>query len=314
RRPPTALLAMLGALAVGVGPPAGPTTASLVLSAGAARYMLAASPDRLLGAVDPVSWVALNRALRPGGTKIDDPLWADLVAGSVQTRRERADVGETLWFNPVFDAGLAMAWRRTSDGWIVVAAVPVLGETLRGERLAAHPLDGRVGWPHAGRSLRLALGGEASASDADAERGGWSALFGETPQARAASFLVAMARVSRARFAMRAMAHTPGYRSAIADARNALAGGEAARLATGGAARRELVSMGAAGRSTLRAVDAIRRPDGWSLVLQSPDAPGLAWFAHLSDPPDGKAARVAIVDAARLLASPSSPTNRQAMK
>jgi hypothetical protein len=38
-------------------------------------------------------------------------------------------------------------------------------------------------------------------------------------------------------------------------------------------------------------VTALRHADGWTLVLQSPDAPALTWLVQFADPAPGTAAQ-----------------------
>ena len=69
--------------------------------------------------------------------------------------------------------------------------------------------------------------------------------------------------------------------------------------------------MGQAARLTLRPVAAIRRRDGWSVVLQSPDAVAVAFMAHFADPPTGGEARLALFSEVPMLtlasAQPANP-------
>ncbi|MEI9905021.1 MAG: hypothetical protein WDN06_14450 [Asticcacaulis sp.] len=56
----------------------------------------------------------------------------------------------------------------------------------------------------------------------------------------------------------------------------------AARLPV--AMRRGLAKYGDDARSTMGPVAAYRRKDGWTLVMQSPEAPQIAWLIHFADP------------------------------
>ncbi|MFI4975521.1 MAG: hypothetical protein ACHP84_13355 [Caulobacterales bacterium] len=281
-------------------------SASLVVSSGAARYLLATSPQRLLDAVDPDSRTALDATLRPDGTTLLDPLWSVLIAGSVQTRREAADAGATLWFNPVFDGGLVVLWRKTSVGWKVLAAAPILGETLRGEPIPMRPLDGRVAWPRHGKSLADSLAATAAASNAAAARSAWINAVAAPAGRRNAASAILMARVSRATLELRVMDTAPGYGLAVADVRRALANRDPSAMPPLDGARRGPLPARDARYSTMRAVDALRRTDGWTLALQSPDAPGAAWLAHLADPSPGQSAQVEVVGEVSIVA-PSPP-------
>jgi hypothetical protein len=312
--PLPALIGALGALAIVTSAHAVPTAPAavaapsagdLTAAAAAARYGLATDPDRLLAQEDPVSRAAFLRALRPGGSAALDPIWSTLAAGAVQTRLQSARNSATLWFNPVFDAGIAILWRRGADGWVAVAVTPVLVETLRGEPIDPNADLSAPRWPLASDSLAGGLTSAAQADNGAAASGNWIAAFTAPASVRSDWTNAVVARVFFASNALRLMELDPRYRGALAGIRAQLVEDDSRSLPS--RVRDELAKTGAAGRLSLRPVAALRRPDGWSVVLQSPDAVGAAWFAHFVDPQSGQAARPAAFTVAPLIAPPTTP-------
>lgn len=258
--------------------PLGPTLAQdapLVAVSGTTRYALAAGGTAFLEATDPVTRATLQQAL--GG---EDPLFADLwsqiMAGAIQLRREYGEEAETLWFNPLFDAGLAIAWQQGQSGWQAIAAVPVTGEQLRGESFAITLGTWR------GDALIPLIEERARASWQRAEERSWIGLIAED------AGTTALLRAYAAERSLDEMRIAPGYQGAVFDAWQALVTGDEARLPEG--VRRGLAATGLSARMTLRPVAAFQRPDGWTLAMQSPDAPRLVWLAHFTDPQPGGAA------------------------
>jgi hypothetical protein len=111
-------------------------------------------------------------------------------------------------------------------------------------------------------------------------------------------------RVSTAQRTLRLMAMNPGYADAARRVRQALVEDDPAKLPP--QVQRDLARMGEAGRLNLQPVAALRRPDGWTLVLQSPAAVGAAWFAHFTDPASGRAADLAGFTVAPLTPPPAT--------
>lgn len=260
----TAVLALMGVLAA-----APALTEDLFARAGLARYALAADQGRFLDWLDPASREVFARAMGGdhGGLGAS---WSQLMAGAVQLRREDADLAETLWFNPLFDAGLAARWEKRGDAWVAIAAVPVTGERLRGEPLSLEPVHYTGGSIRqqaealAARTWRVAAG--ADWLGADATDNGTAVL----------------ARVGAARSGLDGLRIAPGYDTAGAMVRAALVTGDESRLPP--EVRVALGRMGSAARLSLRPVAGYRRTDGWTMALQSPDAPMLGWLVHFRDP------------------------------
>ena len=250
---------------------AGPAERGLEETAGTARFRLAASVDTFLAGLDPASQATLGALLRPAGDRASDALWPSLMAGAVQVRQAHGDTAATLWFNPVFDAGLLVRWRRAAYEWRAVDAAWVLGGDLRGDR--------------AGAGTGLADLAQASLRAAAASR---LDVIAPSPSAAAA----AAARANAAAGSLERMYATPGYQFARLGARLILALSDPAQLPARPELKRALALYGAAARQALRPVAAYRRADGWSLILQSPEGPGAAWIVHFANSPGGLRARI----------------------
>ena len=153
----------------------------------------------------------LVAALEPTGDDAFDRDWAVIAAGAIETDRESSDGAVTLWFNPVFDAGLAVRWTRTAQGWTPAAGAPVTGELLRGEPLSRYARSGSLAWPAAAGAMAQSLAAAALRDDRAALAGASPAALDAPAQDRTAWTWVALARVDQAARAMRLMAMRPGY-------------------------------------------------------------------------------------------------------
>jgi hypothetical protein len=257
----------------------------LVADAGMARYALAADQQYLFEWLDPASAAVLADALGGENAALGH-YWSTLMAGAVQMRREDAEAGETLWFNPLFDAGLAIAWEPSSTGWVAVAAVPVTGEMLRGEPFSALPVS------YAG-SIKDEAEARARATWAAAAAGPWVANDATS------AGLVVLSRVMDGQDGLDGLRASEGYETAGMMVRELLAGTDDRALAA--PLRDALALMGPDARLSLRPVAGWRRADGWTMALQSPDAPMLTWLAHFTDPAaEGQAATLAALQIANL--------------
>ena len=262
------LLALLAPAPANAGP--------LVADAGLARYALAADQGAFLDWLDPQS-AAVFAAAMGGDHGYIGQYWSLIAVGAVQLRREEGDLAETLWFNPLFDAGLAARWERRGDGWVATQAVPITGEMLRGEALSLEP--SRFGSSIKAGAEALAARSWQAAASAD-----W---FGAD---RTNAGTAALARAAAARAGLDALRATEGYDNAGIAARNLLATGDERALPP--QLRGALWRMGADARLSLRPVAGYRRPDGWTMALQSPDAPMLAWLVHFATPAPGEPAAI----------------------
>jgi hypothetical protein len=267
---------------------------------------LSASPDRLLVAIDPTSRAALESTLRPVERPEADALWSLVMVGAIQVGRQTPEGGETLWFNPLFDAGLAVRWRQSSNGWRIVATAPILGETLRGEPEPASLMAGRPAWLELQPSMASALRESCDRSARGIASQVWIAAIDAPASVRAARSKIAIARASRGYLQLRELGLVQGYQDATRTVRRALVEHDESAGPVPAALRSDLDRIGEAGRLSLRPVAAFKRPDGWSIALQSPDAPAFTIFAHFVHPkPSDNAALVAFT-AASALANPDA--------
>lgn len=242
----------------------------LVAHAGLARYALAADQGAFLDWLDPQSRAVFAAAM--GGDHGALGLWwSQAMAGAVQMRREDGDLAETLWFNPLFDAGLAARWQRQGDRWVAQAAVPITGATLRGDRATAE--TDMAGLP--------ALAARTWAAAADDDWLGHDATNSGT---------AVLTRIGTLRTALDLLRAAPGYEDAGVMARTALVTGSDAGLPAD--IRTALARVGTNARLSLRPVAGFRRADGWTMALQSPDAPMLTWLVDFADAADGGAATI----------------------
>ena len=253
----------------------------LAAVAGSARYSLAASPAIMLRGLDAASQTVLRDALSLGREVILDSVWSRVMAGALQVRREADLSADTLWFNPLLDSGLVVRWVREGQGWRVLAAAPVTGETIRGET----PTD-TLGWATTGEPLSVALRRSAALSFQTADGQSWNNLFALAPRAEKPL----LHRAVLADLALQEFAASPGYGDSLAFVRELLVTDDLRTSKLPRALRQTLTEMGDNTRLSLRPITAFRLHDGWSVALQSPDAPGLVLFAHFADPPIGQPA------------------------
>jgi hypothetical protein len=289
-----------------------PVIDTLAGTAGVERYLLTASPASLLSAIGPTSRAAFAAALRPKHWSQGDALWPVLMTGAVQTRRETGTTGTTLWFNPVFDGGLAVRWRHDPDGWTAVDVAPVLGEDLRGRPVPKKLGHGELRWTHRSPSLADALSAFQSETARAIASDRWLSVFRASQPNRDRRAKILFTRAAAATLSLRVMGKQAGYGDALHDAHLALAEDDPAKGPLDDSLKQALAKMGEAGRLTLRPVAALRRPDGWSVVLQSPNAVGAVWFAHFADPASGGTAKAAAFSVVPIIAP--SPRASAAME
>jgi len=171
------LAALLLALTVPAAPalaqPAAPrlseeAAGQLVTASSRLRFDFAASSRAALGPLTAEEARLLSERLGLG-----EPLargaWERVIGASTQFARITADGAETLWWNAMVDAGVALRWRRDASGWRIVAAAPYLGETLRGSRMTL------------GADMLGDLRRAASATRAAFRTGAAARLFGADP-------------------------------------------------------------------------------------------------------------------------------------
>lgn len=249
-----------------------PLYPTLSAAAAIARLRLSASTERFLGGFNGASRTILTRAL--DSASVDPHAWPQVMAGAVQIRHQSEDEGETLWFNPVLDAGLVVQWRRAGSDWTVTNAWSVLGQSLRQD--------------NGGRAAPLLIGNvdRAVVSDqfatAARELARFTAPDWRAPvQTPAASADVA-SRVRAANNAITAMRQSPGYARAVIDAYELLSFSGPETEGIRPALKRTLAGIDPDVRLTLSPVTAFRIGTDWTLVMQSPVVPGIAWFVSFA--------------------------------
>jgi len=258
-----------------------PVSSGLPTAAGAGRYLLADKTELFLAGLDAASSAAVDDALvRPG-----EALWPQVMAGALQVRHESGDDGETLWFNPVFDAGLLIHWRRLSGAWTAVDARWVLGSQIRNEPSSATSLpigDADSKWrPDQLAETALRVFQTASAA-------GWAA-----PAKAPASTTEVLRRAKAAATSLAAFRSAEGLGEWAA--RRILVHEDPRSPDLDANLARALARFGPDARASLRAISAYHQGSGrWTLVLQSPDAPAVAWFVHFDQQSGGSTQIVGI--------------------
>jgi hypothetical protein len=109
----------------------------LAFEGGLLRIQGAVSFDRLLNLLPADAASVLRNGLDYRGDAADR-YWSSLLRSAVQYQKVDGTTAETLWWSPAVDAGIAISWNEVGADWRIVAAAPVLGETLRGEPVSFH--------------------------------------------------------------------------------------------------------------------------------------------------------------------------------
>jgi hypothetical protein len=258
--------------------------ASLQIEAASARYRFTDTTAQFLKGFDAEGGRVLESAVSVPAGESKDTFWPDLMVGAIQVRHQSGDSGVTLWFNPVFDAGLVIQWKRGAEQWQPEAAWWVLGEDIR----KSTPAKGEPNSIAAASPATLALeNGEAvirMTSDP-----GW-----RPPQRSESAERIVRERVRAARAALANLQSTESGRTVFSAARRLLTLGEPANLAGKPKMKAVLAALGPDVRQRMRIVSASPAgAQGWTLALESPDAPSLAIFVTTSKTSD---APVKIVD------------------
>jgi hypothetical protein len=145
---------------------------ALLAEASRWRHGLAVAPAGLLGAADPAEAQPLRDALGNPDT-LALSRWADLLSASTQFFRSGAVEADSIWWNPLLDAGVAVRWRWAGRRWQVTKAAAFTGATLRGDGEGPPPLEA------------AALNRRAVATRAAVTRGAADALFSGPGEAAA---------------------------------------------------------------------------------------------------------------------------------
>ena len=252
----------------------GPVRASLQIEAASARYRLTDTTTLFLKGFDADAGKAVRTALSVPKEAHEDAFWADLIAGALQVRHQSGSTGETLWFNPIFDAGLVIEWKLEAGQWEPEAAWWVLGQDIRNG--VATKGDAQTSGA-ADRSSLALQSGEAVfriASGPD-----WRA-----PRTSQNAKQIVVERVNAARASLEKLQATKGGSAVYWAARRLLTLGQPFAAANGPKVKPTLAALGPDARARIRVVSASKMSShGWALVMQSPDAPSLAIFITTSN-------------------------------
>jgi hypothetical protein len=263
-----------------------PVRASLQIEAASARYLLTDNAAIFLKGFDSEGSKAFETALSvpKGEGPAAGKFWSDLMAGALQVRHQKGTAGETLWFNPIFDAGLVVEWKLGAGQWEPDAAWWVLGEDIRNGGAA------KVDVKSAADADAVALAqqnGEAVFRIAGAAD--WHA-----PQASANAERIAAERVKAARASLEKLEGSKGGSAVVRAAGELLVLGQPRAAANGPKVKPVLAAMGLDARSRMRVVSASKTgAHAWVVAMQSPDSPALAVFITTSNV---NTAPIALVD------------------
>ena len=108
----------------------------LVILASALRFRFAGSTALALQPLSEDERTVLRSALGPP-TGLGQ--WRVLIGGATQFVRVRGERAETVWWNPLADAGMVVSWTQGTDRWRITSAAPFVGEALRGTPAAVGP-------------------------------------------------------------------------------------------------------------------------------------------------------------------------------
>jgi len=261
-----------------------PVRASLQIEAASARYRLTDTTTLFLKGFDDEGSKVLEPVLSVKNGNDEDKFWSDLMAGALQVRHQSGDSGLTLWFNPVFDAGLAVQWKIGAGQWQPDAAWWVLGQDIRnGAAGKAEASSAAVASPAAiaqqnGETVFML----ARAKD-------W-----QPPHPSQEADRIVRERVTAARGSLKKL-QTSGHGSAVYWAtKQLLTLGEPRAWADGPKVKPVLAAFGPDARRRLRVVSAAPTSGhAWVLAMQSPDAPAMAIFVTSSNV---NAVSIALVD------------------
>jgi len=253
-----------------------PVRASLQIEAASARYRLTDTTALFLKGFDTDAVRALQTALSvPNGEpQSADTFWSDLMAGALQVRQQSGNSGQTLWFNPVFDAGLVVHWNLDAGQWQPDAAWWVLGQDIRNDAAAKEEIKTVA----VADSASLFQNGEAVFRLANTP--GW-----RPPQQSQEAGRIVRERVTAARASLDILQGSEGGSAVYWAARRLLNLGQPRAAANGPKVKPALAALGWDARQRVRVVAAYPvGPNELTLAMQSPDAPSLAVFVTASSP------------------------------
>jgi hypothetical protein len=251
-----------------------PVRASLQIEAASARYRLTDTTTLFLKGFDADAGRVLQSAVSVPKGANDDAFWSDLVAGALQVRQQNGNTGRTLWFNPIFDAGLVIEWKLDAGQWQPESAWWVLGQDIRND--AAAKGDAKSGGIADPAKLALQNGESvfrvASAPD-------WRA-----PETSENAKKIVCERVTAARASLKNLQASKGGSTVYWAARRLVTLEQPSAVADGPRVRPALAALGLAARERIRVVSASSSSShAWTLAMQSPDTPSLAVFITTSN-------------------------------
>jgi hypothetical protein len=250
-----------------------PVRASLQIEAASARYRLTDNTTLFLKGFNAEAGKVLQSALSAPKSGRDDAFWSDMMAGALQVRHQSGNTGETLWFNPIFDAGLAVQWKLDAGQWQPQAAWWVLGQDIRTGATA----NGTSKDPAPADPASLALqDGEAVFRIAGAPE--WRA----PAQSQEADKII-RERVTAARASLKKLQSTKGGSTVYWASRELVTLGLSQGAANGPKVKPVLSAPGVDAYERMRVVSASAiSAHAWMLTMQSPDSPSLAIFITTS--------------------------------
>ena len=250
----------------------------LVAVSGAARYRLSASNELFLQYFDAQSKSAFAHL----SGAANENTWQALMTGAMQLRHENGNIAQTLWFNPIFDAGLLVNWQKSGANWVAVSSKPILGAGFRGADENFTMPMGEI----LAKDYPRQLDSKSIQTLSNAQNANWATLGQDNDADK-----IIRARIDDSQSSFSFLQLSKGYNGALALVRRMLVLDDPAAHNLDENLQAALNAYGVNARETLRFVSAYRGTDGWNIVMQSPDNPGLAWVAHFIDPIDGQPAK-----------------------
>lgn len=251
-----------------------PMRASLQIEAASARYRLTDTSTLFLKGFDGDGSSALQSVLSLRKGEPQDTFWSDLMAGALQVRHQNGNTGQTLWFNPIFDAGLVIEWKLEPGQWQPEAAWWVLGQDIRNSAAAKAEA----------KNTTAADPGALALQDGETVFRLANAPDWHPPQRSEAAERIVRERVASARASLEKLQSSKGGSSVYWAARRLVTLGQPSAAAQGPKVKSALAALGPDARARVRVVSATPTgAHGWMLAMQSPDSPSLAVFITTSN-------------------------------
>jgi hypothetical protein len=281
-------LGWIGAVWAEQAAPAGPSPeAALAARATAFRFASGVGLDHAATAVSP----AEAGALAPfAGVQGDFArlMVADAVVQANQYVAVTGDAGVVGWWNPFDDAWIVTLWAETPQGWSLQRMGALIGDDLEPN---VPPADQSVAlnWSNASGGLAQALWARnqerVAAFKAAVQSGRLPPVLGDAARLSRAWSAIAD-RQSQQLGGLLQAKERPGYGAYDRVVWRALAT-QARSIAFDAGMKQRLDALPVAARRSLHPVMIARRADGYTLIEQSPLAPGFLVVARLHDGVDG---------------------------